>query len=158
METGKAASGSNDELTQLYMTHGQDIEPLKKHDTYALSVTKICFLYDKLKTKGRWRPDKISTETGPELNTLQSALIVDYGCLFTGPARISANWAPCDLRRVHDEIMELRSKRYGHNPDRESLETVLNIQIDGDCVPVKDKTASPAKRNDWKDLATSECV
>jgi hypothetical protein len=105
------------------------------------SISKISFIYSRLKSLGPWGPDNLTTEAMLEIDTLQSAFAVEYARMFsTGTKRVSADKIPKNLKSAHNDIIALRNKRYAHNDNHTSVENFLDLRIDGQQVVVSQST------------------
>ncbi|MER9022689.1 hypothetical protein NKI01_09030 [Mesorhizobium sp. M0815] len=70
-----------------------------------------------------------TTDTILEHEMLTTAFVIAYVRLMDGGqgSGVSRNALPTHLRRAHDEIVELRNKRFAHNVGHESVEGMLEI-------------------------------
>jgi len=125
-------------LKKLYAEHENDISRLEKDVQNAYSFTKVNFIYERLKKLGPWKPEDLSMEIILEIDMMQAALAVEYSRVFVGGSRkVSRDKVPGHLRSVHDEILELRNKRYAHDDAHDSVENSTNIRIEDGQVEVK---------------------
>ncbi len=69
-----------------------------------------------------------------ELDMLTTAFVVAYVRLHQGGSGsgFDRKILPEKLRSVHDEILEMRNKRFAHNDDHHSVSNALELQFDGD--------------------------
>ncbi len=68
-----------------------------------------------------------------ENDMLTLAFVTTYARLIEGGigSGVSRRTLPAELRPVHDEIIELRNKRYAHNAGHDTITGNLNIEFDG---------------------------
>jgi hypothetical protein len=68
-----------------------------------------------------------------ELDMLTTAFVVAYVRLHQGGngSGFDRDILPEKLRRVHDQIIDVRNKRFAHNDDHHSVSNSLGIQFDG---------------------------
>ena len=74
-----------------------------------------------------------------ELDMLTTAFVVAYVRLHQGGngSGFDRDILPEELRRVHDEIIDVRNKRFAHNDDHHSVSNSLGLQFDGNRFFVK---------------------
>lgn len=67
-----------------------------------------------------------------ELEMMTTAFAVTYARLFNGgrASGFSRSDLPAKLRSAHDEILDLRNKRFAHNDDHPSIENAMHIDFD----------------------------
>lgn len=124
-------------LERLHSEHGDDITRLAQDVQNGYSFSKVSFIYGRLKMLGPWKPEDFNMELIFEIDMMQAALAVEYSRVFvSGSRRVSRDKVPVHLRSVHDEIMELRNKRYAHDDTHASVENSVNIWIEGERVTV----------------------
>lgn len=72
-----------------------------------------------------------TTEWYFEHEMLTAAFAVAYVRVIDGAAGsgVSRKALPAELRQAHDEIIELRNKRFAHNAGHESVEGILEVQF-----------------------------
>ncbi|MDV7141478.1 hypothetical protein R3X27_02160 [Tropicimonas sp. TH_r6] len=108
----------------------QDIERLGKAIRTGFAATQVSFMYYRLKSMGPWSADDITMELLFEIEAMTTALVISYGRLFAssdGTTRISRSKIPMELRSHHDDIMELRNKRYAHHDSHHSVASMGDI-------------------------------
>lgn len=68
-----------------------------------------------------------------ELDMLTTAFVVAYARLHHGGngSGFSREILPENLRSVHDQIIEVRNKRFAHNDDHHSVSNALGVEFDG---------------------------
>jgi hypothetical protein len=68
-----------------------------------------------------------------ELDMLTTAFVVAYVRLHQGGngSGFSRDILPEKLREIHDQIIEMRNKRFAHNNDHHSVENALGVEFDG---------------------------
>lgn len=96
-----------------------------------------------------------------ENETLTTAFVVTYARLFasgSGGGGISKGQMPAHLRGVHDDIIDIRNKRYAHNDGHKSIETGARIFVDEDERYQIELQLNVGfymgGRNEWADLVT----
>ena len=69
-----------------------------------------------------------------ELDMLTTAFVVAYVRLHQGGngSGFNRDILPEKLRSVHDEIIDVRNKRFAHNDDHHSVSNALGVEFDGD--------------------------
>jgi hypothetical protein len=74
-----------------------------------------------------------------ELDMLTTAFVVTYVRLHQGgnSSGFSRSALPEKLRRIHDEIIELRNKRFAHNDDHHSISNAMEIGFQDDRFDIK---------------------
>jgi hypothetical protein len=68
-----------------------------------------------------------------ELDMLTTAFVVAYARLYQGGngTGFARDVLPEHLRGVHDQIIEIRNKRFAHNDDHHSVTNDLGVEFDG---------------------------
>jgi hypothetical protein len=74
-----------------------------------------------------------------ELDMLTTAFVIAYSRLHHGGngSGFSRDSLPEHLRQTHDQIIEMRNKRFAHDDDHHSLTNAMEIQTEGDRFFVK---------------------
>lgn len=130
-------SGKSDDFEKVIQAHQDDVALLEDSVRNRHSIDKVLFIYGRLKGMGPFRGDDLTLDLLFEIDTLHCALVIEYGRIFSsGMSKVSKSKVPEGLRDVHDEIMELRNKRYAHDDDHGSFETQLNFSPKGKRVEV----------------------
>ncbi|OOY02864.1 hypothetical protein [Thioclava sp. F28-4] len=128
------------ELEKLVSGCDRQLKKIALDTQHGYSFAKISHIYDKLKRMGPWRQEDLSMELMFDIDTLQSALAVEYGRIFaSGTNHISPSKVPSHLKETHDEIILLRNKRYAHYDEHPSIENLLEIQADGGKLTIHPK-------------------
>lgn len=95
-----------------------------------------------------------------EQEMLTTAFVVTYSRLFVtgnGVKGISRKVIPDHLKKVHDEIIDIRHRRYAHNGGHETIESGLEILHEESKFQVKMQLSLGfyvGGRNEWKELIT----
>lgn len=91
-----------------------------------------------------------------ENDMLTTAFVVTYARIHQSHAgKFSKNELPEHLRPIHDEIMELRNKRFAHADDHSSVTLSMRVTVEGDrfeMVPGMNITFAVGGRNEWREL------
>ncbi|EAQ27210.1 hypothetical protein [Roseovarius sp. 217] len=125
-------------IERLYAEHGDDISRLAQDVQNAYSFSKVSFIYGRLKKLGPWKPEDFSMELIFEIDMMQAALAVEYSRVFvSGSRKVSNGKVPQHLKSVHEEIIQLRNKRYAHDGAHASVDNSVNILIEGERVTLK---------------------
>lgn len=115
-----------------------DILRIKDNIRNVQSSVEVLYLYNKLRKMGPWVAEDITMDFIFDNDALHSALVMAYGRIFTtGPRKIARKKVPIELRPIHDELIDLRNKRYAHNDRHESVETLLDFEFDGSTIILK---------------------
>ncbi len=83
-----------------------------------------------------------------------------YGRLFAkgdGASGLSDDAIPKHLEPVHDELIELRNRRYAHNASHETVKSGINVYFDDDGFEVRINMSLGiyiGGRNEWEELIT----
>lgn len=81
-----------------------------------------------------------TTEGFFEHEMLTTAFVVTYSRLFASRnsgSGVSRKHIPAHLRDVHDDLIEIRNKRYAHDDDHHSIDTGIQIDFDDEECRVK---------------------
>lgn len=95
-----------------------------------------------------------------ELDMLTTAFVVTYARLHHGGngSGFSRNALPENLRPIHDQVIELRNKRFAHSDDHHSVSNELKIEFQDDLVEIKSTLSLGyhiGGRNEWPQLVES---
>lgn len=120
------------------------------------TASSLSYIYHRLRTS--------VTEVTPaalmEQEVLTTAFIVTYARLFAtgnGAIRLSRSDMPERLRSIHDDIMDLRHKRYAHNDAHETVSSEVEVIFDSDGFNLRAQVSVGlyfGGRDEWKELIT----
>lgn len=91
--------------------------------------SSLSYIYRRLRN-AKFEP---TTEAVMEKEMLTTAFIVTYGRLFAkgdGATGVSRKSIPSHLKTVHDELIELRNKRYAHNASHRTVGSSIRVDLD----------------------------
>ncbi len=147
---------SEEYLSESLKPYKDEIDRLVLDANNGYSFSKVTYIYSRLKKMGPWKRSDLNMELILEIDMMHAALVVTYGRIFSGGARkVNPNKVPGHLRPIHDQIIELRNKRYAHNDEHKSIELKASFEEDGDKVILKPKISiqmalgAPAE---WQEL------
>ncbi len=101
-----------------------------------------------------------STEAFLELEMLTTAFVVTYGRLFArgeAASGVSKTSIPQHLQSVHDEIIQLRNKRYAHNGSHHSIDSGVSVDFTEDGFEIQPQMSLGffiGGRDEWGELVT----
>ncbi|MFM0226127.1 hypothetical protein [Paraburkholderia dipogonis] len=98
-----------------------------------------------------------TTETFFEHELLTTAFVVTYSRVVSGRSGVSRTHLPAHLREVHDDLIEIRNKRYAHDDDHKSIRTGMHIDFDEtECRIALEINLGFhwGGRNEWEELVT----
>lgn len=93
------------------------------------TTSNLSYIFHRLRN-AKFEP---TTEALMEQEMLTTAFIVTYGRLFakgSGATGVSRKSIPGHLRAIHDEIIELRNKRYAHNASHHTVGSSIRVDLD----------------------------
>ena len=108
----------------------EDLQNLIRWGKAVPTTSSLRYIFQRL----RESKFEINMESALEQEMLTTAFVVTYSRLFVdskGTAGISRKKIPRHLRRVHDELIQIRHERYAHNGKHDSLSSALEIIYDG---------------------------
>jgi hypothetical protein len=107
-------------------TVDKEITQLERLSKSFYNVTILKYIRDQL-SAFKFRP---TMEAILELDMLTTAFVATYVRLFTGgnSSGFARDNLPEGLRAAHDEIIEIRNKRYAHTDDHGSVKDEMRIQ------------------------------
>jgi hypothetical protein len=114
----------------------------------------LSYIYSRLRTA----EFDLTMEAVLEQEMLTTAFIVTYSRLFTkatGVRVFSRDVIPGHLKSVHDEIIDIRHRRYAHNGGHETLESGLEIFFSDSKFQVNTPLSLRViigGRDEWKEL------
>lgn len=108
----------------------KDIKNLIRLTNAIPTTSSLRYIHHRLETA----KFDVTTEAVMEQEMLTTAFIVTYSRLFasgSGGSGVSRKQIPAHLRAIHDDIIELRNKRYAHNGEHETIGSDVQIDFDG---------------------------
>jgi len=120
------------------------------------TTASLSYIYHRLRTT----KFAVTTEALMEQEMLTTAFIVTYARLFVsgnGGCGVSRGQIPAHLRKVHDDIIDIRHKRYAHNGGHETTDSGIEIEFDDTEVRVNLQARLGfyvGGRNEWAELIT----
>lgn len=134
----------------------KDIQGLIRLINAVPTTSSLSYIYHRLRTSKL----EMTAETVMEQEILTAAFIVTYARLFAssdGTSGVSRNSVPEHLKPVHDEIIQLRNKRYAHNGSHYTVSSGINIMFDDDGFQIKMQMSLGfylGGRDEWRELIT----
>ncbi|MFY0597287.1 MAG: hypothetical protein JXQ85_12725 [Cognatishimia sp.] len=113
----------------------KDLQGLIKLANAVPTTMNLSYAFNRLRTA----EFDASMESIMEQEMLTSAFIVSYAKLFAsgkGATGISKSRIPAHLQGVHEDIMQLRNKRYAHNDAHETMGSSVSVQFEDDSFHV----------------------
>ncbi|TKA95820.1 hypothetical protein FAZ78_14855 [Cereibacter changlensis] len=155
-EYREAAEARKQQSEDALQIADKDIRGLIKLINAIPTTSSLSYIYHRLRTsKFEATPQALM-----EQEVLTAAFIVTYGRLFAngdGASGLSRGAIPRHLRPVHDEIVELRNKRYAHNGSHDTVSSGINLSFDGNGFRVSMQMSLGfyvGGKNEWKELIT----
>ncbi len=99
-----------------------------------------------------------TTEAVLEQDALTTAFVVTYARLFVsgnGTSRVERKQLPPHLRSIHDDIIDIRHKRYAHSDNHESVGVGVQLHLDDDGFHINMQMSMGmyiGGRNEWEEL------
>lgn len=121
-------------LEDLKTTYAADIARIQRMANNTVTINEVEFAYFRLM---HMPPTSITREYMLDVMIMTTGLVTAYGRLFTsatGTTVLDPKILPEDLRKVHEEIMELRHQRYAHHGGHPSVETDIELMQDQDGI------------------------
>lgn len=134
----------------------KDIQGLIRLTNAIPTTSLLSYIYHRLR-KSKF---EATAKTFMEQEVLTTAFIVTYSRLFAkgdASSGISRGNLPDHLRTVHDEIIQLRNKRYAHNGTHETVTSGIAVDFDDDGFRVHMQMSLGfylGGRNEWEELIT----
>lgn len=132
----------------------KDLQGLVKLCKAIPTSASLSYIYHRLRTS-KFEP---TMEAVMEQEVLTTAFIVTYGRLFasgSGTTGMSRRDIPEHLKPIHDEIIELRNKRYAHNASHQTVDSGIEVNLGDDGFRIKPEITFGVYfggRNEWEDL------
>jgi len=150
-ETAKARKQQGEDVLRIV---DKDIQGLIRLINAVPTTSSLSYIYNRLRTS----KFETTIEAVMEQEVLTTAFIVNYGRLFTssgGAYGIARRSLPESLRPVHDDIMQLRNKRYAHNDSHETVRSGIIVDFDDDRFRVQARMSYGiyiGGKNEWAEL------
>lgn len=151
-----AAEVRKDQGTKILQVVDDDLQRFAKFGSTIQTVASLRYNFQRLRAL---RFDG-TTEAFFEHEMLTAAFVVTYSRLFAsrnGGSGVSSKHIPAHLRDVHDDLIEIRNKRYAHDGDHGSIDTGLQIDFDNEECRVTLEMRLGfhwGGRNEWEELVT----
>jgi hypothetical protein len=113
-EYREAVQARKEEGEKLLRIVDKDIQGLIRLMNAVPTTSSLTYIFHRLRTT----KFAITSEAWMEQEVLTTAFVVTYGRLFAkgeGASGLSDGVLPKHLKPVHDELIELRNRRYAHN-------------------------------------------
>jgi len=155
-EYREAAEARKQQGEDVLQIADEDIKTLIRLINAIPTTSSLSYIYHRLRTS----KFEATTEYVMEQEVLTTAFIVTYGRLFAGgdgASGVPKGKIPAHLRPVHDEIIQLRNKRYAHNGSHETVTRGIKIDFDDDGFRVQMQMGLGSYiggRNEWEELIT----
>lgn len=153
-EYREAAQAVKVQGEELFQVADEDLKVLVRLLRAVPTTASLSYIYHQLRA-ARF---EVTTKAYLEQDVLTTAFVVTYGRLFakgSGTSGFSPTNIPKHLRFVHDEIIELRNKRYAHNGLHDSVSSALSLSFDGAVVRIQSRIALGSYvggRGEWAEL------
>ncbi len=134
----------------------KDIQSLTRLAKAIPTTSSLSYIYHRLRTM----KFEATSETLMEHDVLTTAFIVNYSRLFVsgnGGSGVSRDQIPAHLKSVHDDIIELRNKRYAHNAGHDTVDSGIQIGFDGTRFRLNLELSLGfhfGGRDEWEELVT----
>lgn len=132
----------------------KDIQRLIRLINAIPTTSSLSYIYHRLrKTKF-----ELTAEAMMEQEMLTTAFIVTYARLFAsgdGTSGISRKSLPKHLRSVHEDIIQLRNRRYAHNGTHETVKSGIKVDFDDKSFQVSMQMSlgfHVGGRDEWEEL------
>ncbi|WP_157969048.1 hypothetical protein [Tropicimonas sp. IMCC34011] len=132
----------------------KDIQGLIRLINAIPSTSSLSYIYHRLRTSIA----EVTPATLMEQDVLTTAFIVTYARLFAsgnGAIKLSKSDIPNHLKSVHDEIMDLRHKRYAHNDVHQTVSTKIEVIFNDDGFLLRPQISIGlclGGRDEWREL------
>lgn len=150
------------EAAEVRKQQGEDVLRIADKDIKSLirlinaipTTSSLSYIYHRLRTA----KFEATAEAMMEQEMLTSAFIVTYARLFAssdGASGIPRERIPVHLRSVHDDIIQLRNKRYAHNGTHETVRSGIRVDFDDNGFQIgvqMNLGLYVGGRNEWEEL------
>ncbi len=150
-DAAQARKQQGEDLLQIV---DKDIQGLIRLINAIPTTSSLSYIYHRLRTS-KFEP---RAEVLMEQEMLTTAFIVTYARLFAkgnGASGISRGSIPEHLQSVHDDIIQLRNKRYAHNDSHETINTEIEVDFDDDGCRIRMQMNLGLHfggRDEWREL------
>ena len=146
-------AGTGIEGEKLLVSAYKDLENLQRVMASATTVASLRYIHHRLASI-EFEPTE---DWALEHEMLTLAFVTTYARLINGGVGtgFSRGTLPAELRSFHDDIIDLRNKRYAHNSGHASIESELVIDFNGDKFQVESRINMETYiggARQWKDL------
>ncbi len=156
LEYREAAEARRQQGSDMLQIADQDIRSLIRLANAIPTTSSLRYIFYRLRNT----KFDMSTEAFLEHEILTTAFVVTYSRLFvsgSGSSGVSRDQLPARLRGVHDDIIDIRHKRYAHTDSHESMGSGLQIDFDDDGFRINLQMSMGmyiGGRNEWEELVT----
>ncbi|WP_408914448.1 hypothetical protein [Brucella pseudogrignonensis] len=153
-EYRQAAEAAKSQASKMLELVDKDLGRLEQLINAIPTTTSLSYIFHRLRNVKFDR----SAEAWMEQEMLTTAFVVTYARLFASGSRgsgVSRDSLPVHLRTIHDDIMDIRNKRYAHNSGHSSVASRLQIDFDGEQFRVQPQMSMGlyvGGRNEWEEL------
>ncbi len=151
-----AVEAGRQQGSHILQTVDSDIKSLIRLTNAIPTTSSLSYIYHRLRTA----KFELTAEAVMELEMLTTAFIVTYARLFAsgnGGSGVSKDQIPEHLKDVHDDIIELRNKRYAHNGGHDTINSGIEIDFDGSQFRIHLQMSMGyhlGGRDEWEQLVT----
>ncbi|MEQ1955393.1 hypothetical protein [Mesorhizobium sp. CN2-181] len=151
-----AAEARKQQGSDMLQIADQDIKSLIRLINAVPTTASLGYIYHRLRTT----EFDVTSEALMEQELLTTAFVVTYSRLFvsgSGAGGFSRDQIPSHLQGVHDDIIDIRHKRYAHNDRHGSITGAIKIDFDDTEVRVNLQMGLGlyiGGRNEWQELIT----
>jgi hypothetical protein len=150
------------DAAQARKQQGEDVLRIGDNDIRGLirlinaipTTSSLSYIYHRLRTSVA----EVTPAAMMEQEVLTTAFIVTYARLFAssnGAIKLSRSDIPERLRTIHDDIMDLRHKRYAHNDAHKTMSSGIEVIFDDDGFNLRVQMSFGlyfGGRDEWKEL------
>ena len=155
-EYREAAEARKQQGTDMLQVADKDIKSLIRLANAVPTTASLSYIYHRLRTA----KFDMTAEALMEQELLTTAFVVTYSRLFVsgnGGSGVSRDEIPAHLQGIHDDIIDIRHKRYAHNGGHETIASGIKIDFDDTEVRVNLQMSLGfymGGRNEWGELIT----
>ena len=128
-EYREAAEARKQQSQDILQVADKDIKSLIRLANAIPTTSSLSYIHHRLRTA----QFDLTTEAILEHEMLTAAFVVTYSRLFisgSGGSGVSRNQIPDHLRGIHDDIVQLRHKRYAHNGNHGTSSSGIQVDFD----------------------------
>ena len=85
---------------------------------------------------GPWGPNDLTLDNMLELDTLHGAFVIEYATHFERIINPSRQ-VPTNLQEAHEQIVDLRNRRFAHSDQHPSIDGKLSAEIENQNIKIK---------------------